>query len=206
MDKDHDYIRDISEIRTMMERSSKFQSLSGLAGIIVGIYALIGAYIAYAFFRFRPEEMNTDGRGTTASDIFPVMVLATIVLVASVATAILLSYKRARSREEGTWNATSRRLMMNMAVPLVAGGILLLVFVSRGLISFLAPFTLIFYGLALYNAGNYTFKEVKYLGMIQVILGLAGTCLPAYGLLIWSLGFGVMNIVYGIYIHIKHER
>jgi predicted lysophospholipase L1 biosynthesis ABC-type transport system permease subunit len=52
MKEDQDYIRDIAEMRSMMERTSKFMSLSGLAGIMAGIYALAGAMIAYLVFDF----------------------------------------------------------------------------------------------------------------------------------------------------------
>ena len=142
--------------------------------------------------------------------IFPemahVLILAAIVLLLSVGTAIFLSYKRAVKRNEPVWNATSRRLMTNMALPLLSGGIFILILLAKGIIGLLAPMTLLFYGLALFGAGNYTYREVRFLGSILVVLGLAGACLVEYGVLLWALGFGVMHIVYGLYIHIKHER
>ena len=57
MKEEQKYIRDIAEIRSMMERSSKFLSLSGLAGVMAGIYALAGAFIAYRTFSFNPVEV-----------------------------------------------------------------------------------------------------------------------------------------------------
>jgi hypothetical protein len=132
--------------------------------------------------------------------------MAVGLLLLSIGTAIFLSYQRAKKRGEPVWNATSRRMVANMGMPLVSGGILLLVFLAAGLTSMLIPITLIFYGLALYNAGNYTYREVKYLGAIQVGLGLLGACFVEYSLLLWALGFGLMHIVYGIYIHLKYER
>ncbi len=206
MEKERDYIKDIAEIRTMMERSSKFLSLSGWAGILAGIYALVGAYIAHAYLRFRPIETGYSADGIASSDLVKVCVLAAVVLVLSIGTAIYLSCRRATKRAEPLWNATSRRLVSNVSVPLATGGILALVFISKGLIGLLAPVTLVFYGLALYSAGSITFREVKALGMIQITLGLAGSFFVEYGLLFWAAGFGLMHIVYGLYIHLKYER
>ena len=206
MEKEHDYTRDIAAIRSMMERSSKFLSLSGWAGIMAGIYALVGAYMAFAFFRFNPDQVQYVPAGNPSPSLTPVVLLATTVLILSIATAIFLSYKRARKRAEFIWNPTSRRMITTMALPLVSGGILILVLLASGLSGLLAPLSLLFYGLALYSAGNYTFKEIQFLGIIQVGLGLISSYFIEFSLLLWAIGFGVMHIVYGIYIHIRHER
>lgn len=203
-----DYIRDIDEIRSMMERSSKFMSLSGLAGVMAGIYALAGAYIAYSVFDFNPDQIvyDTPISGSLSANMPEVITLAIVILILAVGTAIFLSYRKANRRGEKVWNATSRRLLANMAVPLVAGGVLILVLLSKGLIGLIAPMTLLFYGLALYNASKYTFDDVKFLGMIQMVLGLAGAWFVEYGLLFWAIGFGVVHIFYGIYMHLRYER
>lgn len=208
MKDNQDYIRDIAEIRSMMERSSKFLSLSGWAGIMAGIYALAGAYIAYDYFDFNPDEIsdNTIGSGTLPSGLLNVIILAIVVLVLAVGTAIILSIRKANRRNESVWNATSRRLLTDMAVPLTAGGILILIFISKGLIGLIAPMTLLFYGLALYNASRITYNEVKFLGMIQIGLGLISSIFIEYSVLFWAVGFGVVHIIYGIYLHFRYER
>ncbi|GGG78675.1 hypothetical protein GCM10007415_08420 [Parapedobacter pyrenivorans] len=205
MKKEKDYVGDIAAIRSMMERTSKFLSLSGWAGIMAGIYALMGAYVAYVYFAFDPDEVTQ-----VPSDegiVLPKLIaLAVAVLVLAIGTAIFLSYKKADKRGERIWNTTSRRLLINMSVPLVAGGILIFVLISKGLIGLVAPFTLVFYGLALYNAGNFTYAEVRMLGLMEIVLGLVGLCFIGYGLLCWAIGFGVLHIIYGIYIHYRYER
>lgn len=201
MKEEQDYIRDIAEIRSMMERSSKFLSLSGWAGIMAGIYALTGAWIAYSVFGFNPDDIFY-----SSSNLPEVISLAIVVLILAIGTAIFLSYRKADKRGENVWNATSRRLIANMAVPLVAGGILVLVLISKGFIGFIAPMTLLFYGLALYNASKFTFDDVKFLGLIQIALGLISSWYIEYGLLLWAIGFGVVHIIYGIYIHFRYER
>jgi hypothetical protein len=208
MKEEKDYIRDITEIRTMMERSSKFLSLSGWAGIMAGIYALVGAYIAFHFFEFNPDDSTSSMgmSGDLSSGFSKVIFLAILILILAIGTAVYLSRKKARTRAEKIWNATAKQLLINMAVPLFAGGILILVCISKGMIGLVVPLTLIFYGLALFNASKFTYDEVKMLGIIQIGLGLAAAYFVAYGLLFWALGFGVVHICYGIYIHRRYEQ
>jgi uncharacterized membrane protein YidH (DUF202 family) len=208
MKENKDYIRDIAEMRSMMERSSKFLSLSGLAGVMAGIYALSGAYIAFKIFYFNPDEIvyNTIKSGSVSSSLLQVVLLAVLILVLALGTAIFLSYKKASKRGEKLWNPTARRLLINMSVPLVVGGLLILILISKGLIGLIAPFTLIFYGLALYNASKFTYEEVRSLGLIEIALGLVSAYFVGYGLLFWALGFGVVHIIYGIYMHYRYER
>jgi uncharacterized membrane protein YidH (DUF202 family) len=204
---EQDHIRDLAEIRSMMERSSKFLSLSGWAGIMAGIYALTGAYIAYDAFHFRPVDITGNNQHiSSSSDVLQASLLAIAILVLAIGTAIYLSVKKAHRKGEKAWNATSRRLLIHMAVPLIAGGILILILLSKGLIGFIPSLTLIFYGLALFNASKFTYDVVKFLGIIQVGLGLLSAYAIEYSLLFWAVGFGLVHIVYGIYIHFRYER
>lgn len=208
MKEEQDYIRDISEIRTMMERSTKFLSLSGWAGILAGIYALSGAYIAYTYFDFNPDSIvdNSLNSANIPADLLKVILLAIGIIIMALGTAVYFSYKRAGKNGEKLWNATARRLVINMAVPLIAGGILILILISKGLIGLMAPVSLLFYGLALYNAGKFTYEEVKVMGLVQMGLGLLGCWFIQYGLIIWATGFGLVHIIYGIYMHYTYER
>lgn len=201
MKKEQDYIKDIAEIRSMMEKSSKFMSLSGWEGILAGLYALTGAWIAYNVFGFHPDQILYN-----APNLTHVIFLAIGVLVIALITAIFFSWRKANSIHQKAWNASSRRLLASMAVPLVAGGILILILISNGLIGLIAPLTLLFYGLALYNAGFYTVKEVRMMGVVQIILGLLNAWFIEYGLMFWAFGFGVVHIVYGIFMHFRYER
>lgn len=208
MKHQHDYIRDISEIRSMMERSTKFLSLSGWAGIMAGVYALIGACIAYKVFYFNPDEIiySSLSGGRYSAGFLKVVVLALAVLLLSIGTAIFFSSRRAIRRNEKLWNSTSKRLLVNMMVPLAAGGIFILILISKGLIGLVPPLTLIFYGISLYMASKFTYDDLKVLGIAQIALGLASSYFVGYGLLFWALGFGVGHIIYGAYIHFKYER
>ena len=185
----------------MMERSSRFMSLSGLAGVMAGIYALAGAFVAWYILGFQPGAPVT-----TDSNLQLLVLVGFIVLVLAIGTAFLLSWKKAGRRQEKFGNPVGKRLLINMGVPLVAGGLLVLIMIAKGMTGFIAPFTLLFYGLAQYSAGKYTYDEMKSLGLINLGLGLFGAYFTEYGLLLWALGFGVVHIVYGIYMHYRYER
>lgn len=208
MESEQKYIRDLSEIRSIMERSTKFLSLSGLSGVMAGIYALAGAYIAYELFYTDADSVlyNTTDRPEISGNVLNLVLLAMIVLALAIGTAIFLSYRKSRKRGEKVWNSAARRLLLNMAIPLVAGGIFILILISKGLLGLIAPVTLIFYGMALINAGKFTYEEVKSLGIIEIVLGLIASYYVGYGLLLWAVGFGLMHIVYGIYMHLKYEK
>ena len=208
MKSQRDYIKDIQEMRTMMERSSKFLSLSGLAGIMAGIYALAGVFIAYKVLQF--DQLLLVQRNTTSPNMFlhmqPAIFVAVIILILTLGTAIFLSTKNAAKRHETPWNATAKRLLINMAIPLGTGGILILIFIAKGLVQLIIPCTLIFYGLALFCASKFTYTELRSLGLLQVALGLICAYFDQYGLTFWALGFGVLHIVYGLYMHYRYER
>lgn len=206
MKNKQDYIRDIAEIRSMMERSSKFLSLSGWAGILAGVYALTGASISYMFFDFNPDKLFYGPAENSASVLPKIILLAITVLILALGTAVFLSWKRAGKRGEKLWNPAAKQLLINMAVPLVVGGLLILFAITKGLIGLIVPFSLLFYGLALFNAGRDTYKEVKILGLIEIILGLVSFWFVEYGLFFWTLGFGLIHIIYGIYMNYKYER
>ena len=199
--EERDYARELSEIRSMMERSSKFLSLSGWAGILAGLYALAGAWIAVYVMEFHPSGIMGSVEGLNG-----VVSLALAILVMAVSTAIVLSYKKAVRKKQRAWNAASRQMVASMSVPLLAGGVFLSILIHHNLVGLLAPASLIFYGMALYSASKFTFKDLKYLGVAQMALGLTGSYLVEYGLLFWALGFGLLHIVYGIYMHIRYER
>lgn len=208
MKEQRDYTQDLSDIRSMMERSSKFLSLSGLAGVLAGIYALAGAWFAYSVLGLSTQELPTGYLDSTASpaNITQLILLAVIILVLAIGTAIVLSWMKANKRGESAWNATSKRMIANMSVPLVTGGLLILILLSKNILVLIAPLSLIFYGVALYNASKFSYDDVKYLGIVQIGLGLLAALYTNYGLLLWAIGFGVIHIVYGIYMHIRYER
>jgi hypothetical protein len=202
-----EYEKDIASIRTMMERSVKFISLSGLSGVLAGIYALAGATAAYYIvhypispLRYRIYSINDDGI------IWQLLAIAFIVLFASISTGLFLSNRKAKKNGIKLWTSATRQLMMNLAIPLFTGGIFILILLYTGHFGIAAPACLVFYGLALIHVSSNTFEEVRYLGFTEIALGLISALLPGYGLLFWALGFGVMHIVYGAVMHFRYDK
>jgi len=64
---------------------------------------------------------------------------------------------------------------------------------------------LIFYGLALVDAGKFTYGEVFYLGILEIITGLVSAFFPSLGLFFWIFGFGVLHVIYGLVMYRKYE-
>ena len=201
------YISDLTEIRSMMERSTRFLSLTGWSGIMAGVYALAGSFLAYRIISAEGSELIPLLVPTRElSGLNELVLLALGVLVFALGTAILLSRLKTQKSGERLWNPAARRLIFNLAVPLVTGGIFIFIMVAIGVTGLIAPASLIFYGLALLNASKFTFEELKYFGIIEIILGLLASYYFEYGLFFWALGFGIMHIVYGIYMHLKYEK
>ncbi len=197
-----DYLKDISEIKNLMNKSSRFISLSGLSGIMAGVYALIGAAFAYWL-------VLNHSSGTLLLDgwVFRYALLDLfLVLIASVGTAILLTTKKAKKNSVKIWDPTTRRLLASFIVPLIAGGIYVIIILSQGRYGQTGGLMLLFYGFALINASKYTYGNIKYLGYIEIILGLLASYFIGYGFWFWVLGFGVMHIVYGILMYFKYEK
>lgn len=207
MSDEQKYLSDISEIRNIMERSSRFLSLSGLSGILAGVYALIGAYMAYRLFYFSDEIVyHQITRHDISMPLLKLVALASGVLLLALATAIILAQRNARKKKLPFWNSTSKRMTVSLLIPLLTGGVLILILISKGALGLIAPLTLIFYGLALINASKYTYHDIRQLGLLEIILGLLCSYFIGYGLLFWALGFGVLHIIYGAVMYFKYER
>ena len=198
---------ELTSIRNLMERSSKFISLSGLSGVLAGVYALIGAGLAYFEVYNAPVGVYKSLRGGRyTSTLFYLLFVAFMVLLLSLASGYILTKRKANKNGQPVWGKVSRSLLFHMSTPLITGGIIILIFIYRGYYGIVGPSSLIFYGLALVGASNFTFTMVKYLGLCEIVLGLTAACLPGYGLLFWAIGFGVLHIVYGTVMHFKYDR
>jgi len=202
----------IAEIHSMMERSTRFISLNGLSGVFAGIFALIGTFAAYVYLQagntshlYYDNAILRDGNPNTSFYLF-IFLDAFLVLFASLAVAISLSIRKAQTKGLKIWDSSARRLLINIFLPLFAGGIFCLILMYHKLVGFVAPATLIFYGLALINASKYTLNDIRYLGVIETAIGLMAAVWIGYGLFFWAIGFGVVHIIYGTMMYFKYER
>lgn len=202
----------IKDMRNLMERSSRFLSLSGLAGVAIGIIALMGVAALYLQFDLSPLGSGFETKLATIQpsihdDNFLFLIAdALIILLVAITAGILMSVNRSKKLQLSSWDNTAKRMLINLFIPLAAGGILCLIMMAKGELSYLIPVTLIFYGQALVNASKYSFDEIRTLGILQTILGLLAAWQPAYALLLWAIGFGFLHVGYGLLIHTKHQN
>lgn len=205
--KEKDIYSELSSIRSLMERSSKFISLSGLSGILAGIYALVGAGIAYKLVYGRNAGLAyRDFYINEPLILWQLFFIAATVLILSLITGVWLTIRQARKKGENVWNPVSKRLLINMSIPLFTGGFFILILLVRGEYGIIAPSCLIFYGLALIAGSHYTFSDVKWLGFFEIVLGLTAALLPGYGIVFWTIGFSLLHIIYGSVMHFKYNK
>lgn len=212
MDKQQEQLEAIKDIRNMMERSSKFVSLSGMAGVIVGCFVILAvtllcnqldiSIIHSTYYIEAISKKDVSGH----SYLTVLMTYALVMLIVSFLTGMFMAMRRARKLGIPVWDAATKRMFINLMIPLVTGGILCLIMLYHQQIAFMAPLTLIFYGLALVNASKYTIDHIRMLGLMEILLGLIGCLMLDYSLLIWTLGFGVLHIFYGITFYLKFEK
>jgi len=221
MDEHLQHLDTLKDIRKMMERSSRFISLSGLSGIAAGLCALVGAWLAnnvihkdtrYGNGNEVMELRNAsnagleDGPGLQTYLNNTLIQIALGVLIAALILGFLFTYLRSRKTKTPIWGITAKRLLISISIPMIVGGIFLLKLIDNGNYGLIAPGCLIFYGLGLLNASKYTLAEVRYLGYAQILLGIINLQMVGNGLLFWALGFGVLHIIYGAFMWWKYER
>ncbi|MCB9081271.1 MAG: hypothetical protein H6555_06130 [Lewinellaceae bacterium] len=213
MEEHHNPLATLQEIRHLMERSSRFISLSGLSGVIAGTFALLGALAAFLFLDTIPFTNNPpfyflthDGEGWREEYLIFFLLDGLLVLIGAIGGALFFTTRQARRSGQPVWDALSRRLLINLGLPIVTGGIFIIALYLHHLNGFIAPATLIFYGLGLINGSKYTLDDIRYLGLCEIALGLLGMFLPGYGLELWAIGFGILHIIYGVLMYNKYER
>lgn len=210
MNKNLSSAEEIRAIKKIMEESSRFLSLSGLSGIFAGLFALVGAAVAYFLilkngsihYDEYSQGLSIEGTGVIRLKLFSD---AVAVLLFSVLFSIIFSFKKAKKAGVRFWTPASKKMLINLLIPLVTGGLLVLIFLIQNRTQLIIPGFLIFYGLGLVNAGKFTYGEIFYLGLLEIITGLTSAVFLDYGILFWIFGFGFLHIVYGVFMYRRYE-
>jgi uncharacterized membrane protein YgdD (TMEM256/DUF423 family) len=208
----------LKDIRNMMDRSSRFISLSGWSGVAAGCCALVGAWFAHGVINRSIQDQSSLRKGYVTTydsqsiDVLEyvgssqLIIIALLTLIASVVLAFLFTWLRSRKTGVPMWGATSRRLTFAIGLPLLVGGIYMLKLMEAGAFGMIAPGCLLFYGLGLVSTARYTLGEIRWLGYGQIITGIVNLFFTGYGLYFWAFGFGILHIVYGLIMWWKYER
>jgi len=197
------YLDDLSEIRKIMSRSARFISLSGLSGVSTGVIALAGALLAYQLVFRQHDYLVDEAVPISAESSGTLLLIALGTLLLSVVSAVWFTGRKSRKENQRVWDDQARRLLINLLIPLTTGGILCLLLLFKGYVGFIPALTLIFYGLALVNGSHYTFSHIRYLGITEIVLGLVAFLFIGQSLYLWMLGFGVVQMIYGLMIQRK---
>lgn len=192
------YTDDLAHIRSMMERSSRFLSLSGWAGILPGIFALAGLAMAVWFISQAQQFWwYGDAPASNSPLAFQLIATAMIVLGLSIFSSWYTCMRKARNENQATWTPAIRNMLLHFAIPLAAGAIILGWIYLKAEWGLLAPVMLSFYGLALVQVSQFTLRSVFWLGIIEITLSIPSG-IPGWGIPMLAIGFGVAHIVYGI--------
>lgn len=198
------YIEDLKEIKEVMNRSTRFISLSGLSGVSTGIVAMGGVLFAYLTFFKEKKYLVYHAVELTKEDINKLLLSAVTTLILSIVCAVFFTKRKTKKGNQKIVNKQTRELLINLLIPLITGGLLCLMLLFKGFVGILTSLTLIFYGLALINASKYTLTELRNLGLIEILLGLLAFQFINYSLLFWAFGFGMVQIIYGLIIQRKY--
>jgi hypothetical protein len=214
MNEQQQSLEDLQHIKKMMERSSRFISLSGLSGISAGLCALIGAWVAHPYV-FGQKDLVIDNNlalAQAATNDYAIILntylfwIAAATFIGAFISAFFFTWLKSKKDGSPIWGNTAKRLLINVSIPVLVGGLFLFRMLHYGTFGLVAPGCLIFYGLGLINASKYTLDEIRYLGYVQIILGIINLWFVGYGLYFWGMGFGVMHMLYGVYMWMKYER
>jgi hypothetical protein len=201
-----DSLQTLQEIRSIMERSARFISLSGWSGVWAGSTALVGAFIVYKWLPYAWIISKNPGCILCDPATVKLIILALSVFLIALAGGFFFTWRKVKSQGLSLWSHSSKQLLFHISLPMIAGGIFCLGFIYHGHTLYLSPACLVFYGLALINGSKYTLSDIKYLGMFEVALGCLNLFIPGSSLLLWAIGFGVLHILYGIIMWNKYDK
>lgn len=211
MENKPDYSDDIKTIKKIMEESSRFLSLSGLSGLFAGFLAILGGSIAhFGILRsksfFFDENLSSFSVPEITSIKIKLITDALLVLFFALAGSLYFSYRKAHRKGQKIWTPVSRRLLLSLIIPLIAGAFFIMIFYLESQWQLIVPAMLIFYGLALIGAGKFTYSEVFYLGLAELLTGFSAAIFQGSAIFFWILGFGFFNLAYGLIMYRKYEE
>lgn len=197
-------LEDLKEIRQMMERSSRFLSLSGSSGIGIGFLASL--FVAWQVSKGNmslTEQRNFD----LLAPAWEEFIIGTFGLfVICVLLSMGLTLRRTLKKGLTIWTSSTKNILGAIGLPMMVGAMLLLQNFNSLSTDAFFPATLLCYGLGLFFASRYTYDELRIMGLAMLVLGTLSILYPPYSLLFWVLGFGALHMIYGAIMYFRYER
>lgn len=204
---------ELTVIRQLMERPVRSSTASGVSGIIAGLAALAGAAADKYLSPRLAEHLAERSELTSTWDwvlIIGAGIWAVVFCVAFVGVVILT---RIRERRQGMpfWSPVKRRVLRTILPPFIAGCGLTVAIYYQWIYgynpgqSYLIPAVwMLFYGLALWQVGEFSIPEVRLLGAAFIAAGIASAVVQWYPYESLGATFGGFHIVYGVVVWTRH--
>jgi hypothetical protein len=179
---------DLRFIRSAMERSATFTAVPGRGGALMGTLGLAGCAIAAA--QSAPERWLAVWLGTAA-----------------VAFTIGVWTMRRKALDAGipVTGASAQRFALSLAAPLAAGAALTAALWAYGVWDLMPSVWLLLYGTGVLTGGMLSVAPLRLLGVCFMALGIIALLTPpSWGNAWLGLGFGVLQIGFGLYVAKNH--
>jgi len=184
----------LETIRTLMERSQRYEHLSGYSGLVAGGLTLAGCAALAGHWLPIP-----------AGAAFAVV--WTTVFVLAFTTNAVLTANRARRRSEPVWSRQARTVTLAVLPSFVTGVAISVPFWRTGQLQFLPAVWLTLYGCGALATSFFAPRSIAALGTTCLAFGLVGLLvLPGRPLLTMAAGFGLTHIFFGFSVLIAERR
>lgn len=202
--KHQQHLENLSELKGILSRNTRFLSFSGLAGVIAGVLALIGQTVAVMYYLSHPEIDITKKLAPEHAIVF--LTISAAIMILSVGVGYVLTNKNIKKTGEKLNSGLIKNTLLNICLPIAVGGVMCLMAYMQGHNMVIPSYMLLFYGLALFGGSKYSFDDLKMVGSAFILLGMVSYFDPSLSIFTWGLGFGILHIVYGLQIYFQRER
>jgi len=203
------HLENLSELKSILSKNTRFLSFSGLSGVIAGITALAGEYLFYNLYlaTFSSSSNYADVRNLADMKLFySALLIALSIIGISVIVGVILARKKIRMQGSTVNRDLLKNTLIHILVPILVGGAICFVASFTDHFIYIPAFLLIFYGLGLFNGSRFSFDDLKIVGLVFMGLGLITYAYPNLSMWTWGLGFGVGHILYGLRVYFVHDR
>ncbi len=129
------------------------------------------------------------------------LLAAVIAAVIGVASIVM----KARRVGEPVFGGAGRKFMLGILPAVFAASVLTLVMYQSGLHDTLPGLWLLMFGVAVTTAGFASIRLIPFMGLGFILLGVVAFLVPAaWGDVMMGIGFGGINIIFGIVIGLRH--
>lgn len=198
-------------IRQTMERSTKYSTLSGLSGVLIGLVAIVGVVVTNSIIRQAPAftvRSQAELRSLNAFQHRQFAELAAIwttVLVLAIAIDFVANKRRAARVGKTVMSPIGGHIILAALPAFFAGAVITYFFIMHNLAFSVWGVWMLCYGLAICAVGLFSVKPVSVLGAAFVLAGAVTLLLPPSAQLpMMALTFGGFHIGYGILMARRH--